>query len=259
MSATRRRATGCWLLWLRADLPRDVAREYWRGPHAERVASVSGVDEYRQLHFSAEDHGFWPGPGGGSVFPDWRVDGMPEVAFARALPAPAALTQSLRVVFPDECNAFDRVLGNMTGPGGGRWFSPERPGEVGARMVVLIRRRPWLAPGAFRGFVHGMLGPALARLPEAAEVRTHVFLPYSWLLWATPAVAHDNPPHRRYHAAVVIGARDRAALDSALGCAEVAATAGAQERCCVALHAYAVEETVVVVRDGARLALNRAG
>jgi hypothetical protein len=103
----------------------------------------------------------------------------------------------------------------------------------------------------FKAFVHGVLGPALARSEGALEVRTHVFLPYSRWVWHTPGVTHDNPPHRRYHAVVVVGATSRDALERVLGSSEVSATAEAQAQNCVALHAYAVEETVTVVEDGA--------
>jgi hypothetical protein len=63
-------------------------------------------------------------------------------------------------------------------------------------------------------------------------------------------VAHDNPAHRRYHAAVVLGAADRRALEAVLRSPEVSATGPDQARHCVAVHAYAVEETVAVVQDG---------
>src|SRR5215211_6471020 len=246
------RFTGCWLLWLRADMARDDARAYWRGPHAEYVGRISGVDEYRQLHLSEDDHGFWPAPEGvGSAVPaDWRVDGIPEIAFAGALPSPAALPAALRFVFPDEANAFDRVLANITGPGGGRWFRSGHGEDVGARAVVLVRRRPRAGFRAFRSFVHDVLGAALDSAPGVLELRTHAFLPYSRLAWPTPGVAHDNPPHRRYHAAIVVGAADRDALDAALRSPAVQATGEAQAEHCVALHAYAVEETVAVVQDG---------
>lgn len=249
VSAPARRSTGCWLLWLRADLPRDEARAHWRGPHAEIVKRIPGLDEYRQLHFSADDHGFWPGPTGvGTAVPaDWRPDGMPEVAYARALPSPRAFPAAARFVFPDESNAFDRVLAHVTAPGGGRWFRSGYGAPVGARAAVLIRRRPRLHPTAFGSFVHHTLGAALDRADGTLELRTHVFLPYSRLAWPTPGVAHDNPPHRRYHAAIVLGAADRAAVDAVLSSPEVRATQDAQAAHCLALHAYAVEETVSVV------------
>ena len=240
------------MLWLRADLARDEALAYWRGPHARCVAQVPGIDEYRQLYFSAEDHGFWRGPPhiGTAVPPQWRVDGMPEVAFSRALPSVSSLAAALRFVFPDECNAFDRVLAHVTGPGGGRWFRSGDGALVGARAVILIRRRPDVRLGAFRSFVHDVLGASLARASGTVELRTHAFLPYFRLGWPTPGVAHDNPAHRRYHGAVVLGAADRTALDDVLRSGELSATQDAQAKHCLALHAYAVQETVAVLEGG---------
>jgi hypothetical protein len=251
MTGVVRKSTGCWLLTLRSDLGRDAAREYWRGPHARCVAQVPGLEEYRQLHFAERDHGFWPAPAGtGSAIPhDWRLDGMPEVAYTSAWPQPNSLAAAVRFVFRDECNAFDRVLANLSGPWGGRWFSVS-DARASARACVLLRRRPGVRQRAFRTFVHETLGGALAGVDGIAELRTHVFLPYSRLLWPTPGVAHDKPPHRRYHASVVLGAADRAALEDIIRSPEVTATRRAQAEHCVALHAYYVEETVSVVSGG---------
>jgi hypothetical protein len=250
-----RRTTGCWPLWLRADRPREDGLAYWRAPHARLAAEIPHVDEYRQHHFSPEDHGFWPGsPGFGTAIPaDWRIDGMAEVAFAGALAPIKALGRRVWAVYRDESKVFDRTLGNLTGPGGGRWFRSGHDEEVGARAVVLIRRRSDVRLTAFRSFVHEVLGPAVDRAPGTLELRTHAFLPYAKALWWTPGVAHDNPPHRRYHAAIVLGAANRGALDAIIASPEVTATQDAQAAHCLALHAYAVDNTYAVVRDGHKL------
>jgi hypothetical protein len=172
---------------------------------------------------------------------------MVEVAFESALGSVLGLGPAVRSVFPDEANAFDRVLCHLTGPRGGRWHHTDNREQVGARAVVLLRRRPRVPGQAFRRFVHEQLGYALAAAPQTAELRTHVFLPYSRLAWPTPSVAHDNPPHRRYHAAVVVGAADRASLDAVLDAPGLLPTRDAQGTHCLALHAYAVQQTVVVV------------
>jgi hypothetical protein len=250
------RPTGCWLLWLRSDLSRDVARGYWRGPHAERVGAIPHLLEYRQHHLALEDHGFWRSPSmvGAEVPEDWRVDGMPEVTFDSVLGSVIGLGPAARSVFPDEANAFDRVLCHLTGPRGGRWRLGASGAPVGTRAVVLIRRRPRVHGWTFRRFVHEVLANALASSPGTVELRTHVFLPYSRLAWPTPAVAHDNPPHRRYHAAIVLGAPDRESLEEVLDSPTVTATREVQREHCVALHAYAVDETVAVVEPVGRTA-----
>jgi hypothetical protein len=255
MPAPVPRTTGCWLQWLRADLPREHCLAYWRGPHARLVAEVGHIDEYRQHHFSPEDHGFWVVPPGvGTTIPaDWRIDGMPEVAFAGALAPIRALGPRVWAVYQDESKFIDRILPNLTGPGGGRWFRSGHQEEVGARAVVLIRRRPDVGFREFRSFVHQVLGDALDRAPGTAELRTHSFLPYTKAVWWTPGVAHDNPPHRRYHAAIVLGAADRGALEAILSSPEVTATQDAQAASCLALHAYAADHTYAFVRDGRKL------
>ena len=255
MPAPLARSTGCWLQWLRADLPREQTRAYWRGPHARLVAQVPGLDEYRQHHFPPRDHGFWPAPPGvGTAIPaDWRIDGMPEVAFAGALAPIRALGPRMWAVYHDESKFIDRILANLTGPGGGRWFRSGHEEEAGARAVVLLRRRRDVRFTAFRSFVHGVLAPALDLAAGTLELRSHVFLPYAKAVWWTPGVAHDNPPHRRYHAAIVLGAADRERLDVIVASPQVTATQEAQAANCLALHAYAVDDTYTIVRDGRRL------
>lgn len=253
-SAPVPRTTACWLLWTRADLPREQAMTYWAGPHRVLVSRMKHLDEYRQLHFSATDHGFWPGPPGiGTAVPtDWRIDGMPEVTFESALaPLKSTLSPSeLWAIYQDESKAFDRMLCNPTGPNGGRWFRSSEDVDVGARTVVLVRRRRDVRFSDFRRFIHGVLGAALDHTPGVLELRTHSFLPYTKLVWWTPGVAHENPTQRRYHAAVVLGAADREALDRILGSPELAATRQAQADHCLALHAYSVDGTYTGIRDG---------
>jgi hypothetical protein len=241
--------TGCWTLWFRGDLPREEASAYWRGPHGDIVASVPHIVEYLQHHFSVEDHGFWPAPPGvGALIPpDWRIDGMPEVRLDGAAGALRALP-SMRELYLDEQNAFERVLCQLSGPRGARWWTGAFDPSVGQRAVVLVRRRRGLAPGAFRRFLHGTLGEALLRA-GARELRTHAFLPGSRFSHWTPGVAHDDPVHRRYAGAIVLGADDRAELDGLLSRPEVQATQEAQVAHCTAFHAYAVEQTFPFVLD----------
>lgn len=44
--------SGIFPVWLREDLPREVARQYWKGPHAQIVARLPSIAEYLQHHFS---------------------------------------------------------------------------------------------------------------------------------------------------------------------------------------------------------------
>ena len=64
----------------------------------------------------------------------------------------------------------------------------------------------------------------------------------------TPGVSHDNPPHRRYHGAVVLGTGTRAELDDVIASPDVTAAVKDQHVICTAVHAFAVDRTVPVIR-----------
>lgn len=166
-------------VWLRADMPRETVLGYWAGPHAQVVGQLPNMTEYIQWHFSPTDHGYWPSsPTGGTIVPPgWRCDGAAEVRFAST---GAALTMPVRMreVYLDEQNIFARVLGQVTGSGGGRWWTDGHDNAVAHRTVILLRRRRGVRGRAFRTYVHERIGPALHRA-GAADLRTYTFLPWS--------------------------------------------------------------------------------
>jgi hypothetical protein len=235
-------------VWLREDLPRETACAYWAGPHAEIVRRLSTLIEYVQHHFSAADHGFWPSSErvGTQTPANWRVDGFAEVRF-KSTAAALMTPPHMREVFIDEQNVFQRVLGQPTGPGGGRWWTDGFDDTVGHRVALLLRRRRGVRGGAFRRFVHERIGPALLAA-GAQDLRSYTFLPWSRFAHATPGVSHDNPTHRRYHGAVVLGTESRAAVKDLLGSAQVAALVSDQHTALTAVHAFSVERSVPAVR-----------
>jgi hypothetical protein len=235
------------LLWLRPDLAREQARAYWSGPHSRLAALTPGVREYRQHHFTADSRGAWPALDGVETAIDdrWRVDGTPEVTFEHVW-SPLLGGRQVERIRRDERNAFARTLFHLTGPRGGRWLKSGYGAEVGSRVVVLLRRRE---QATLPEFVHETLGPALERCPGVLELRTQTFLPFVKYAWNTPGVAHDYPHDHRYHAAIVLGAADRPALEEAL--AAVNAELGlALRRQVTAALAYDVEQTFLFRRDG---------
>lgn len=238
-------------LWLREDRTRQQGLEYWRGPHGRIAGQTSGWLEYRQHHFEADAPGVWADiPDTETAIPQaGRMDGVPEVTFESA----ASVLKSLRTrraIFADEANVFARTILYVTGPGSGRWWREGRGEPIGFRTVVMLRRRDGVGFRAFRGWVNDALGGTLAGAPGMLEVRTLAFLPYFKQLWSTPRVAHDELPEWRYHAAVVLGAPDRATLDAALAYEPVVAVQDAQREHCSAIHAYSVGNTYVFRRDG---------
>jgi hypothetical protein len=239
-------------LTLRGDLSRDVATTYWATTHAAKVARLPNLTEYNQRLFSTTDHGFWPAtPGVGTAIPcTWRLDGCAEIRFASA---PGMLTTGLqsREVFLDEQNVFARVLPRYTWPGGGRWFTDGFDESAKQHVALLLRRRIGISTKIFRTFVHQRLSPALLAA-GARDLRSYVFLPYTPLLGGSPAVAHDDPPHRRYHAMVLFGVDNRAALDELMTHNALAAVIDVQHTVLTAVHGYGMERTVPVIRASRR-------
>ena len=238
-------------LWLRGDRTREQGLEYWRGPHGRIAAQTPGWLEYRQHHFEADAPGVWPDISEveTAIPNERRMDGLPEVTFESAASVLKAL-RTRRAIFADEANVFARTVLYVTGPGGGRWWREEQGDPVGRRTVVMLRRRDGIGFRAFRRWVNDAFGLALAGAPGMLEVRSLAFLPYVKQLWSTPRVAHDELPEWRYHAAVVLGARDRATLDGALASRPVVAVRNAQREHCSAIHSYSVGNTYVLRRDG---------
>ncbi|MEU6260975.1 hypothetical protein [Streptomyces sp. NPDC047043] len=240
-------------VWLRADLPREAALGYWAGPHAQIAGRLPNMAEYVQRHFSPTDHGYWPSsPTVGTMIPpSWRCDGVAEVRFGSTAAA-LGMPLHMREVYLDEQNVFERVLGQVTGPGGGRWWTDGHDDAVGHRTVLLLRRRRGVSGRSFRRFVHDRIGPALQEA-GAHDLRTYTFLPWSRIVHPTPGVCHDNPAFRRYHASVVVGADSRAAMDDLIKSEQVAGIVADQRTVLAAVHAYSVERSVPVIRVGSAL------
>jgi len=233
---------------LREDLPREVADAYWTNQHADIVRRLPHVLEYTQHHFSATDHGYWPRTGmvGTIVPPSWPIDGIAETRFS-SLAASLLITLRMREVFFDEQNPFEMVLGNMTGPRGGRWWTTGLDDSVGHRTVLLLRRRRGVSGRSFRSFVHDRLGPALDAA-GARDLRTYTYIPYVAATYSTPGVSHHNPPHRRYHASVVLGTDTRADVEALIASPEVTAVVEDQHLFCTGVHAFTVERRVPGIR-----------
>lgn len=237
-------------LMLRSDLSREAATTYWATEHADKVTKLPNLLEYNQRLFSTADHGFWPQtPGVGTAIADtWCFDGCAEIRF-RSTAAMLTTAAHAREVYLDEQNVFARVLGHPTGPGGGRWWTDGFDDTVGYHAALMLRRRRGIRGGVFRSFVHNRIGPALLEA-GARDLRTYTFLPWTPVFHTSPGVGHDNPPQHRYHAAILLGADSRAALDALLDSAPVAALVADLHSVLTAVHAYSVERTVPVIRMG---------
>lgn len=249
-NAPQRITSMCSFVWLRADLPRAAGQAYWRGAHAQIANKVAAMREYLQHHFSDTGHGFWPVPAGvgGTIPPDWRIDGLTEVRINSLAVAILDRLFRMKAIFHDEFNVFDRVLANNTPPSGGLWWTGPYKPETGFRAAVLIRARHEMRGTPFRRFIEKTLAPALMEA-GVSELRTHVFAPGGRFTHWTPDVLHDQPANRSYAAALLIGARSRAELEQLLSSPLLQATQAEQHQHCIAIHAYAVENTYPCVLD----------
>lgn len=235
---------------LRADLPRSTASEYWAKTHASIVrSSLPHVVEYNQHHFSKDDHSYWPSAGVvGSLCPT-DYDGIAELRFPSVFAALRNLPHS-RPLYFDEQNPFDTLIAYQTGQGGGRWWTDGLDESVGHRTVVLLRQRKGIRARRFRAFVHEGLGAAL-REGGARDLRTYTFMRYVAALWSTPGVNHAEPPNRRHHGALVIGADSREHLHQILSSAAVVDAISDQGQFITGAHAYTVARTVPGIRVAA--------
>jgi hypothetical protein len=154
-------------------------------------------------------------------------------------------------VYFDEQNVFEHCLSQLTGPGGGRWWTTGHDDSVGHRTVLLVRRRRGVSGRAFRAFVHAELGSAL-HTAGAQDLRTYTFLPLAARAQTTFAVSHENPAHRRHHGALVFGTDSRADIEDLIASPSVTAVVRNQHLACTAVHAFAVDRTVPVIRIDSR-------
>lgn len=240
--------SGIYPIRFRADQLRDVAANYWAGPHAELVKRGGHIYEYNQYHFSADDHGFWPATPTVGTFPVdlFKWDGVTEVRLKNATEMARAAHGMLDTIFRDEQNVFDNVLGHICGPRGGSWWTTHHDPSVGHRTVLLLRRRRGIPLRRFRAFVHQRFGQALND-GGALDVRAYTFLPITGIAHRTPGVSHAYPPSHRHDGAVVFGLNAREDLDDFLAAPELRALVDEQSTTLTAVHAYSVDRTVSVI------------
>ncbi|MFE6923021.1 EthD domain-containing protein [Nocardia sp. NPDC057663] len=235
-------------LMLRGDLTREAATTYWAEAHAEKVKKLPNIVEYNQRHFSPTDHSFWPSENGvGTIVPqEWKFDGLAELRFGKTALIPNTALHA-REVYLDEQNVFGRVVGYPAFPNGRHWWTDGHDDTVGHRVTLMLRRRVGVRSKQFREFVSGGVVPALLSA-GARDLRAYSFLPWIPVSHTSPGVAHNNPPHQRYHGAVIFGTDDRAAVDELLGSPSVKALVAEQHTVFTAVHAYGVERTVPAIR-----------
>lgn len=239
------------LLWYRSDLPREAARSYWRGGHAQIVARNPALSDYRQHHFAYDSNGLWPNTDAvETIIPRFlRVDGMPEVRLKGRVSL-FLNNQYSKKILSDEVNVFARTILYITSNRGGAWFKSGYDEPVGFRCVALIKRKKGISGEQFERFISQELCTVLNQSMDILELRSQVFLEWNQRQWDSPGVAHDNAEDDQYHAAVIIGARSKADLLHALDRVTDGDFPSRQAWFCSAIHAYEVESTYTYCREG---------
>ncbi|WP_052690579.1 hypothetical protein [Pseudarthrobacter chlorophenolicus] len=240
------------LLWVRNDQPRHTGMDYWKSPHSGIISATPGLDEYRQIHLAEHNPGLWPETTGveTTIPADRKIDGIAEVTFQTAF-SPLKGRKQTALAYKDEVNVFRRTLLYAGPPNTSRWYDVGSPDEtVGARAIIYVRRRSGVRAGEFRRTVKNTLIPALINTGMLKELRTQSFMPWIQQMWNTPNVAHDNPADQRFHASIILGSADPAALDAFFGSAAVRDLSHQLASVTSAVHAYHVDAALTYVKHG---------
>ena len=231
------------LLWLREGVSPESARSQWAGAHGHGAAQSAQVRDYRQYHFAPTATGLWPT----TAYLDTeiphvhRVDAAAEITYDSAW-SPLLDYRHSAAVRRAEHDLFARSLLYVTRPGGALLF-PGSPAVVGARAVVLLRRRGRLQRGS-HNLLYQQLCPALQQEPGIIGVRVQLLMPFARSFGNAAQMMKQGYADHRYHHTMVIEAVDESALAAALTkigyqfAAEMA-------RNFSALHAYQVERTYI--------------
>lgn len=241
------------LLWMKSDRPRNEGMDYWKGPHAKIIASSPQLLEYRQLHLSETEHGFWPSADGvkTGISEDRRPDGIAEVSYQKTS-SPLRGTAQTSLAFKDEVNIFRRTLMHMGMPWSSRWYRLDNPRATALRDVVFFQRRPGVSGRDFRRVLGGEFAAGVRASQGLTEFRSQVYLPWHRLSWNTPNVAHDNPRENRLHASCILGFESREARERFYA-QEAPKLNGILASRVSGVLAQRIDQTLVFAADGVRL------
>src|SRR5438552_17076478 len=83
----RKHLSTSFLLWMRADQPRQTGMDYWKGPHSKIASATPGLEEYRQIHLAEVNPGLWPATAGveTDIPVEHKIDGVAALTFRSPL------------------------------------------------------------------------------------------------------------------------------------------------------------------------------
>ena len=243
------------LLWMRTDKPRQEGMDRWKGPHAKIISANKGLWEYRQIHFAENNTGLWTSiPGVETSIPqDRKIDGVADVTLKNLFSLLRGKKQN-KLASKDEVNLFKRTILYAAFPKNSRWYEVAEPnGKIEARSMIFFRIKEGVKKDDLKKFINEELTPTFANMGALQELRPKVYNEWKEKQWDTPNVLHDNIKEVQYQASLMLGFKDKNAMEQFFKSDVIQKLSDRISIFCSAVHAYEISETLTFVKDGKEL------
>lgn len=243
------------LLWMRTDKPRQAGMDRWKGPHAQIIASNTGLYEYRQIHLAETNTGLWPAiEGVATTIPQNRkIDGVADVTLKNLLSIPKGKEPN-KLAYADEINLFKRTILYAAFPKNSRWYNvAESDTQIGASAMVFFRVKEGVSVKSFSRFINNELTPTLANTGILKELRNKTYNTWKQKQWNTPNVLHDNNKNDQFQASIMLGFANKSEMEQFFKSDVVKNLSGRIATHCAAVDAYEIFETITFVQEGKKI------
>ncbi|MBI1291399.1 hypothetical protein GC173_09185 [bacterium] len=246
------------MLKRRRGIPLDLFYTYWVNAHAAQIAArLPGIDHLWLHEISFEDGQIWPRTDGveHELSEEHRFDGVPEPCFETEEHL-AAFLAAMEPLMTDEANIFEETVANRSLGDNSKTFVDTTPPSFSApgllKFLLFLRRTGETSTNDFRAYLSSEMAPAWADVGLVRKLRLHLLEPHADdsddVLES--GVSTLAPKPRRYDAVVEIAFTD--GLDLGRFVRSTAWSAGADGRAAriEACHAFKVNATHNLKRDG---------
>ena len=243
------------LLWMRTDKARQAGMDRWKGPHAQIIASNTGLYEYRQIHFAENNTGLWPAINGvATTIPQNRkIDGVADVTLKNLLSIPKGKEPN-KLAYADEINLFKRTILYAAFPKNSRWYNvAESDSKIEVSAMVFFRVKEGVSVKDFNKFINNELTPTLANTGVLKELRNKTYNPWKQKQWNTPNVEHDNDKNDQFQASLMLGFASKNKMEKFFNSEAVKNLSGRIATYCAAVDAYEIQETITFVQAGKKI------
>jgi hypothetical protein len=240
------------ILWMRTDKPRQEGMDRWKGPHSKIISANKGLWEYRQIHLAENNTGLWTSIAGveTTIPQDRKIDGLADVTLKNFFSILRGKKQN-KLAFKDKVNLFKRTILYAAFPKKSRWYEVTEPNlKIEARSIVFFRIKEGVKEDDFKKFIMEELTPMLANTGVLQELRSKAYNPWKEKQWNTPNVAHDNAKEVQFQASLMLGFKDKTAMEEFFKSETVKILSDRISIFCSAVHAYEISEALTFVKDG---------